>query len=194
MTDQFRMIPGYEGLYEISRDSVVRSVNRTVVTKNGIVKHLRSKTLIPSLKNTGHEAVNLSREGKVNSFTLDILMYATHPELSLPVENLEGEIWRDIRGFPNYQVSNKGRVKRLSYQRKIKTIQFMTPEKLIHQSLHNFTGYWVWLKVQNCKVADLVYTTFVGTLRDKQYVRYLDGDIANLCVENLYLGDWFHSK
>lgn len=29
------------------------------------------------------------------------------------IKNLEGEIWRDIEGYPQYQISNKGRVKSL---------------------------------------------------------------------------------
>ena len=31
----------------------------------------------------------------------------------LTVENLDGEIWRPIEGYKNYQISNFGRVKRL---------------------------------------------------------------------------------
>ena len=33
----------------------------------------------------------------------------------IPVVNLEGEVWRKMDGFPEYEVSNKGRIKSLNY-------------------------------------------------------------------------------
>lgn len=47
------------------------------------------------------------------------------------IENLQGEEWRDVEGFPSYQVSNLGRVKSL----KKRNARLLT-------AFRNNHGYW----------------------------------------------------
>jgi hypothetical protein len=52
-------ITGWEGLYEVSDQGRVRSLDRTVTTKHGVVKQHRGKILSPGKLNSGHLVVNL---------------------------------------------------------------------------------------------------------------------------------------
>lgn len=45
MIEQWRPVPDFEGLYEVSNTGSVRSIDRVVVAKNGAVKKLKGKEL-----------------------------------------------------------------------------------------------------------------------------------------------------
>ena len=70
----WKPIKNYEGLYEVSDQGEVRSVNRTVVSKNG--KHMKFKGSIKSQKisNNGYLRVRLSKEGKVKNHSVHRLV------------------------------------------------------------------------------------------------------------------------
>lgn len=101
------------------------------------------------------------------------------------------EEWRDIRGFPGYQVSNLGRVR--------------THNKVTHTDLRGFR-YWrdrimklkidknnnwrvcIWKdgKEYTFLVARLVADAFCGEYRDTDLtVNHIDGNRANNCADNL---------
>lgn len=57
-------VPGYEGLYQVSEQGRVRSVDREVMDSRGWVRQRRGKVLKPGLS-SGYPCVNLSSAGKV---------------------------------------------------------------------------------------------------------------------------------
>lgn len=59
---EWRAIPGYEHLYEVSSDGRVRSVPRTVTRLDGSVVHLRGVMLSSAQPRGRYEAVNLYRD------------------------------------------------------------------------------------------------------------------------------------
>jgi hypothetical protein len=49
-----RAIPGYEGLYEVSSDGNVFSLDRTIPTVNGQIRHYRGRRISPSKSKAGY--------------------------------------------------------------------------------------------------------------------------------------------
>lgn len=65
--EQWKPIPQYEGMYEVSDHGQVRSIDRTVVDKNGKRIALPGKLLKPGTNELGYLRVALSKEGVVRS-------------------------------------------------------------------------------------------------------------------------------
>ena len=102
---------------------------------------------------------------------------------NLNIENLEGEIWKDIEGYESlYQVSNMGRVKALNYNRSGK-------EKIMKQSFEKDGYLRVGLtkdrKIKTIKVHRLVATTFIENIGDKPCVDHKNTIRYDNRVENL---------
>ena len=105
------------------------------------------------------------------------------------------EVWKDIPGYPDYQVSNKGRVRNKGYWlehgcrggSRVKQYyppKILTPEvakKYGHQRvrIRNDNGY------RRVMVHALVMEAFIGQCPDGKEVCHNDGDPSNNCLENL---------
>lgn len=77
MKNDFKIIPGYEGIYEINTDGIVRSLNRTVAHKNNRVFKCKSRILTNKLpRRQRYYQVALYRSGKCK-------MHRTHRLLAL---------------------------------------------------------------------------------------------------------------
>lgn len=63
MSEVWKAIPDFEGLYEVSSKGRVRSLDRLVTGSNGVTKLFRCKVLSPTPMNTGYLTISLSREG-----------------------------------------------------------------------------------------------------------------------------------
>ena len=93
------------------------------------------------------------------------------------------EEWRDIKDFPNYQVSNLGNVKSLNYNKTGK-VKFLKP------SLNKNSKYY---QITLCKggneqrfyIHRLVAETFLPNPDNLPQVHHLDENKYNNCIENL---------
>lgn len=101
------------------------------------------------------------------------------------VPDLEGEEWRDILGYPAYQVSNKGRVRRLSKR--------YDSYYLVKPAQNAVTGR-IYVALQcdrkraNLSLARLVAFAFcTGHDSEHNTVDHIDGDVQNNYSDNL---DW----
>ena len=131
-------------------------------------------------------------------------------EYSLDLQDLPGEIWKDIEDFEGkYQVSNKGRVKSLDryiYRGNQRKPVFFPSQILKIDFRCGKADY-----VQNCRVHlstgkpgksghigtkgalvnRLVAKAFIPNPDNLDTVLHIDGDISNNCVENL---KWISGK
>lgn len=74
------------------------------VNISGDVRHIRTQTvLLETVNHNGIPSYSLSKGNKTISRSWKGLVYATFPELHFG--------WKDVPGFPNYQVSKDGRVR-----------------------------------------------------------------------------------
>ena len=92
------------------------------------------------------------------------------------------EIWKDIKGYENYQVSSFGRIKSKNYKRQ-------RYEKIIIQTTDK-RGYKRVILSKNGKtktflVHRLVAKTFIPNEYNKPYINHKDENTGNNCVNNL---------
>lgn len=59
-------VPGYEGGYEVSNHGRVRSLDRTIVTSNGVVRRQPGRTLTPHSLPKGHLFVKVGSRARGN--------------------------------------------------------------------------------------------------------------------------------
>ncbi len=99
---------------------------------------------------------------------------------NLDLQDLDGEVWKVIEDFPDYTVSNLGRIKRIipdKYNRKLKVLKQWNHKK----------GYLtVELNGKSRNVHRLVLMTFkpVFNMNELQ-CNHIDGDKKNNLLENL---------
>ena len=109
------------------------------------------------------------------------------------------EVWKDINGFSNYQISNYGRVKSKSRYVNvgIKNVnKFYKQEKIINQ-YYNGRGYMQVTiyndigKPKTIKVHRLVARAFIENKNNLPQVNHKDGNKLNNCIDNL---EWITHK
>lgn len=93
------------------------------------------------------------------------------------ISNLEGEIWKDISGYPNYKVSNLGRVRKDMPNYKIILKPWSSEYNIV--DLHK-DGSSLSVTVHR-----LVAQAFIPNLENKPQVNHIDGNKLNNKVENL---------
>ncbi|MGG1104252.1 NUMOD4 domain-containing protein [Bacillus subtilis] len=71
MQKKYKPIPGYEGLYEISADGSVRSLNRLGVDG----RRLRGKDKTLHEKPNGYPSLKLTKDGKTVSYSIQQIIH-----------------------------------------------------------------------------------------------------------------------
>lgn len=112
------------------------------------------------------------------------------------VKDMPGEKWKYIRNYRMYQVSNKGRIKRLPHEKfyhKDKSLRFF-PEMLMKQQLYN--GYYYVTLVgekgrKELRVNRLVADAFIDNPENLPFVNHLSEIKTDNNVENL---EWASEK
>lgn len=70
VTEEWRSVPGYEGIYEASNKGRVRSLDRVIVQRHGISRRFQGKILNPTIRSRSYkyQCVNLAKD-TVHTFT-----------------------------------------------------------------------------------------------------------------------------
>jgi hypothetical protein len=104
-------------------------------------------------------------------------------------ENTKIEIWRIIDDFPDYQISNFGRVKSLKFgKEKIKKL-------LIDHKGYLYTKLWTNGKNKNKKVHILIYESFNNyKLKSNECIHHIDFNTENNSIDNLKLMTLYDHK
>ena len=106
----------------------------------------------------------------------------------MAVENLKGEKWKLIKGFPNYKISNKGRIKSLNFAR--------SGEEKLLQSTKIERGYLQVCLANNGRkekflVHRLVAEAFIPNPEKLPQINHKNGDLSDNSVGNL---EWCEMK
>jgi hypothetical protein len=108
------------------------------------------------------------------------------------LENLEGEIWKDIPEFEGYyQVSNMGRVKSLLRVVEKSNNRKMTFQpKILSLNKHYKNGYFsaylrVFDKKERKSLHRLVALSFLDSVNNKSEINHIDSDKSNNRFDNL---------
>lgn len=74
LTEEWKDIPNYEGYYQISNFGQVKSLKRTIISKNGVIKHLQERIITPKLQGHNYYYVFLTKESKHKKFYIHRLV------------------------------------------------------------------------------------------------------------------------
>lgn len=213
MIEVWKDIPTLEGRYQVSTLGNVRSNARVLSTnankgpkivsividgniKVFEVRHLMAYTFLGADINSRSKPKLIHIDGNFKNIQLDNLKLADYSDL-------DNEEWKDIEGFENiYQVSNKGRIKRLAhidtYTRRDtgKVCHRNVGEKILKPNYSKSNGYYdVNLCFQGLNkyydIHRLVAKAFIPNPDNLPQVNHIDGDKHNNCVENL---EWCTAK
>ena len=95
MSEQWKPVPGYEGMYEVSDYGNVRSLDRTITYRDARRARVRGKPLRPGLSgDDGYELVALSKNGRPITRHVHRLVLETFvglPPLGMECRHLDGD-------------------------------------------------------------------------------------------------------
>ena len=155
---------------EIAKElGVDRSTFRTVFYYDQVLKKANEDRM-----NRVYKSAKNRRESLKDSSMLD---YYT--------EDLQGEQWRDVLGYPDYMVSNKGRIRAYAERYKAWYLRKLyinnVCDNRVYVSLVNAEG-----KSKSLSVARLVAHAFVeGFSEVNNTVNHIDGNVQNNDASNL---------
>ena len=72
--EQWKPVPGYEGVYDVSDHGRVRSLDRTIIYADGRKTRTRGKELKPHVMKSGHSTVMLQHAGRTQRFLVHRLV------------------------------------------------------------------------------------------------------------------------
>ena len=185
-------IIGFDGKYQISNKGRVRSFVRRNKDLGGTILH--------SFKRRNLHYVNVVKDGKYTSIVVEKILFSHFDEFKRErccVQNLPGEIWKDIKGFEGkYMCSNKGRIKTLSrdYLAGMNYACVRHVDEALLKPMVSKRGY---LRVDlrtgtadgHCMkwVHNLVVRTFFNNYDMSLVPNHIDGNKQNNNIENLEL-------
>ena len=92
------------------------------------------------------------------------------------------EVWKTIEKYPNYMISNLGKIKSLNYKRTGK-------EQILKQSINGRGYYYVLIsinnKYKNILIHKAVAEAFLKNDNNYSDVNHIDGNKLNNCITNL---------
>jgi hypothetical protein len=100
LTEKWRPIPGWDGMYDVSDNGRVRSLDRTVTTSTGHRRTYRGRVLTPGHhKRGGYLFVNLVRGGRQHHRKVHALVCEAfngeRPDGATLVRHLDGDIYNN---------------------------------------------------------------------------------------------------
>lgn len=91
---EYRPVSGFEGMYEVSRDGIVRSIDRYVNTKGGAKQFRPGRILKQSMSNAGYLRVHIRNGAKGKNASvhrLVALAFVPNPDGKAEVNHKDGD-------------------------------------------------------------------------------------------------------
>lgn len=101
------------------------------------------------------------------------------------------EEWRVINGYPNYEVSNLGKVRSYVYRTAISPIPHLLSPRIDHNGYHFVNLYNSNHKMKSVKLHRIVATAFIPNPNNYPQINHLNENKSDNRVENL---EWCTAK
>lgn len=102
-----------------------------------------------------------------------------------PILNLEGEIWKTINGYENYEISNHGRVKIKQHFDRKSNFQEIIKKSFVDEKGYHRATLWKNSKMGSFAVHRLVALYFIPNLENLPTVHHIDYNPSNNHISNL---------
>jgi len=93
MEEEWRNVIGYEGLYEISNLGNIRSIDRNITNKNGVIQFFKGRDLKPTHQKDGYIKIKLWKDNKARTNALHrcvALAFINNPNNYEDVNHIDG--------------------------------------------------------------------------------------------------------
>lgn len=117
--EEWKEIPGYEGVYEASDFGRIRSLDRKTVYKDGRVGNMKGQIMKPTVSSdTGYLVLNLTKNGKCKLCKVHVLVALTfHGECpeGMEVRHLDGVKVNAVKGNLKYGTPTENQADRVAH-------------------------------------------------------------------------------
>ena len=112
--EEWKPVTGYEDSYEVSNFGLVRSVDRVITRRDGVVYHRDGRILANKIDKDGYFIVRLNRKGDGRTFKVHRLVYEAFARELLPGEEIDHiDFNRQNNHIENLQaLTHKNNIKR----------------------------------------------------------------------------------
>lgn len=183
-----RLTPSRQKWWNSNRSKVIKMLDQDIpineISKEmGISRHSLVRTYIKKDKEALHHLNMFHHRARKRAEARKEEIIKSSG-LQYEYEKIKGEKWADIKGYPGYQVSNKGRVR--SYKKSYNRWALLSLNKNVksgrmYVQLPNSKG-----RISGLSVARLVAFNFVeGHSEENNTVNHKDLDVTNNKAENL---------
>lgn len=128
--EEWRSVPGFVGLYEVSDNGVVRSLDRLVRAGSG-TRMARGQELRPTVQTWGHLKVNLCKNGSVYGNTIHAIVMLVFegpcPE-GLEIRHLDGVSSNNLLSNLKYGTKSENMKDRVRHGRDINAAKTHCPQ------------------------------------------------------------------
>lgn len=169
MTENWRDVVGYEGIYEVSDRGRVRSLDRIVKANNGIVYKRKGKYMKITENRYGYPTVNLSKDG------------------SNKIKSVHRLVANSFVGESNLIVNHKDGIKN---NNNLENLEFVTQKENMNHAvsiglIKNFS-----LENENEIISDFLSGVGIREIKDKYNTSYqsIQKVLKNNNIQNEYYG------
>lgn len=155
--------------FKIIKDFIDYEINQEGIVRN---KHTKAVYYIYLYKGK-YPMVKLTKDGTRHVLSVTTLIKNTFTN----IHDLENEVWKPVTNFPNYSISNEGRIKNTKHNRLIS--QCFDKDGYCLASLSNNGESKLW------RVHQLVAMTFIPNPENLPIPDHLDMNKSNNKVANL---------
>lgn len=88
--ENWKRVVGYEGMYDVSDQGGVRSLDRFVAGRSGSMRKLKGRVLVPYTDPRGYKSVHICRDKLIKVYRLVAIAFIPNPYSKKEVNHIDG--------------------------------------------------------------------------------------------------------